>query len=64
MNLFGKEFLEIFIAKTNLSEGKFFRKVTLEVALGWKPISHEDPLVFFGQTIIMRLIVKRSMKIV
>ena len=29
---------------------KFIRKFTLEVALGWKPITirHEELLVFFG----------------
>ena len=34
----------------------------MEVALGWKPISDEELIVFFGQTISMGLIIKGSMK--
>ena len=43
-----REFLDAFIAETNLLEGIFFRKVTLEVTLSWKHISHEKHLAFFG----------------
>ena len=43
-----REFLDAFMAETNLLEGIFFRKVTLEVTLSWKHISHEKHLAFFG----------------
>ena len=50
LHLFGKQFLDAFIAETNLLEEKILSKgyPTLEVALGWKPISHEGLLVFYG----------------
>ena len=47
LHLFGKEFLDAFIAETNSLDGHLL-KVTLEVALGWKPISHEEHLAIFG----------------
>ena len=46
LHLFGKELLDVFIAETNLLNGQF-RKVTLEIALGWKPVSHEVFSIFW-----------------
>ena len=65
MHSFGKEFLVAFIAKTVkkiYQRERFLRKFTLEVALGWKPLSCEELLIFFVQTITKGLIIKRSIK--
>ena len=44
----GKSFyMYLKLAKSTLLDRKF-RKVTLEVTLYWKPISHEEHLVFLG----------------
>ena len=61
MHLFGEEFLDVLIAETNLLEGKI-RKVTLEVAVGWKPINHKELIVFWGLTNSMGLMINKSMK--
>ena len=47
LHLFGKDFLDVFIAETKFLDGKFWQ-VSLQVALDWKPIGHEEHLVFFG----------------
>ena len=62
MHLLGEDFSDALIDEANLLEGKFLSKVTLEVALGWKPINHKELLVFLGLAINMDLIIKRSMK--
>ena len=52
-------FLHLFIAETNLLDGRAIPKSHLH----WKPINHKKLLVLLGLTISMVLIIKRSMKI-
>ena len=47
MHLFGEESLDALKAEKKLTRENFFRKVTLEVAVVWKPISQKERLAFF-----------------
>ena len=60
MQLFGEDLFDAFIAEKTYYSEKFFGKVTLEVALGLKPIIYKELLVFFSLTISMGLLIREG----